>query len=114
MTASVPSIATPICSRTGCGAWAACVPKICVPAEGWSIALHQPLSLLLQLPLCDACFAALKVEDFVGEKSDRSLRQVIALAAGRRPPDFGRAFFERVPLGSPEYRKFRAMSERKR
>jgi hypothetical protein len=101
------------CSSKDCGRLAVCVPKIRVPAEGWPIALHQPLTLLMQMPLCQACFDALKIEEFVGDQSDGKLRQVIRLGAtGRQPPDFARAYFERVSIGSGEYRQFCAMSEK--
>lgn len=97
------------CSREHCAAEARWVPKVCVPATGYPIAGHTPLSCIIGLPLCGACIDTLGVGDLLGPTPQGGeFREAFAIAAGRVPPDFSRAFMARVSLNSPEYAAFQA------
>lgn len=92
-----------------------------MPATGVPIDSHQPLSVLLSLPLCGKCFDALKVSEWilppVDGEDQNSLRKLFEIAArasvpeARRathdpvPPDFERAFFTRVSMDSADFKK---------
>ncbi len=96
------------CMTTGCPHDAKWAPKINVPAEGWSVEMHQPLSFTMSLAVCDACWPDLKASDFVGpelEKEKGNMRQIARLMTkGKCPPDFERAWLSKVSINSNEYK----------
>lgn len=94
------------CAHTGCGRPATHAPKICVPATGWPIDLHQPLSAILMLKVCRQHVAEAfhPTENF---KPGSPLRTVFeVLARGKVPPDFARAFVTPIRLDSDEFQSF--------
>lgn len=110
-----------VCERAGCGRPAKWAPKLCVPASGVPIDLHQPLSIVLCLPVCDEHFAEMKAPEFVEDEKMRKLFRTIAdmsVPADQRhirgpvPPDFARAFFTKLRLDSDEYRAYVAHKEK--
>lgn len=97
------------CSKTGCAAAATCAPKLCVPAQGVPIDIHQPMTMIIGLPVCAAHFAELKTELFLTQITRRSF-ETMARAGKRIAPDFARAFLERIPLNGSEYQTFQRFS----
>lgn len=92
------------CSVTGCphkGEWAI---RARIPAKGWSLDLHRPLSILVGMPLC---------RDHASEQNLLAtfpdLREVVVRildGAGYAAPDFERAWVEAIRRTDPEYLEF--------
>jgi len=65
--------------------------------------MHQPLSAILNRPVCDEHFPEIKLSDLLSD----DIRQIFEIAArGKQPPDFPRAFLSKVSLSSAEYNLF--------
>lgn len=95
---------TPNCCHEGCtrkGEWAV---KARIPAKGWSLDLHTPLSIIVGLPLCrDHASEVTLIQTFP------DLRQIIAgfmSMRGLMPPDFDRAWTEAIRRTDPEFLEF--------
>lgn len=77
------------CSTEGCGNEAAGLLVINVPATGWPIDMHKPLSFILGIKTCDQCLRDCNVKDFL----NGDIKEVIEIATrGRCAPDYERAF----------------------
>lgn len=93
------------CNRQNCqepGKWAC---KINIPAEGWAINSHQPLSMMIGLEVCDTHFTEIKIEDFLTDDLKELAEKVLE---GKQPPDFARAWMSRISINSPEFKKFKS------
>lgn len=92
------------CTGKDCKNDATCVPKLRVPAKGYSLVRHSALGLILDLPLCATCFKAMTIEGFIGENDNLKKTVTAAMTAqGKVEPDFDRAWLEVTHLNSPEY-----------
>lgn len=96
------------CDQVGCKQEAKYAPKICVPAMGWSIAMHQPLAAIMGLKLCEKHCRKFPAKDqFYNEETRetwRTIFEIMARATGSSiPPDFERAFVTVVRLDSEEF-----------
>jgi hypothetical protein len=81
------------------------MPKMNVPATGWAIDQHRPISFVIGLSLCDAHFAECKIGDFLhdGLRGGPSTKDIVRIMArGRCPPDFDRAFLSKCRIDSDE------------
>lgn len=97
-----------ICETKDCGQTAVVVPKLCVPAVGVPIDLQRPVSLIINLPLCDKCAGELVLKDWLSD----DLKRIIEIGfQGKGLPDFARAFFTQVSIGSTEHDLFRRARE---
>lgn len=101
------------CQHTGCPRTATHVPKIMVPASGWAIELHTPLSAIMGLKLCEQHAKEFPARDqfFNAETRDqwRDIFSVIVKAMGSQcPPDYERAFTRIVSLTSHEFKQYEA------
>lgn len=92
------------CASRGCKMPALFSPKIIVPALGWSVEQHQPLSCIVALPLCKVHKANFSIFDAV-KRSDIEL-MFRGIAAGKCPPDFARLTVAWVELDSEEYQSY--------
>lgn len=92
------------CASRGCKMPALYVPKVIVPATGWSVEQHQPLSCIVGLSLCKVHKAKFSIFDAV-KRSDIEL-MFRGIAAGKAPPDFSRLSVAWVELDSEEYRSY--------
>lgn len=103
------------CATKDCSHGAKYIPKICVPAKGWAIDTHEPLSCLMGIEVCESCFKDMTPDMFFGpevSKEPNNMRRVFEIgAAGKCPPDFERAFIERVLISSKEYEKYKRLTE---
>lgn len=106
---------TTACQRQGCTSPALYAVKINVPARGWPIEWHEPLSAILGLKLCHWHLKQFDLAPFVGKAAvpPMSLRPNFEAVArmrgdGAPAPDFKRAFVTGVRLDSDEYRQFEA------
>lgn len=103
------------CIREGCTAKATVAPRLNVPAQGWPIDMHRPMTAIVGMPLCEEHFkdvanleglkAALGNE-IKGGDDLMGLIQATLLAAGKLPPDFDRAWVTRLSINSEEYKSF--------
>jgi len=91
------------CQFVDCQHGAKFIPAICVPATGWAIDVHRPIKVMIDLKLCESCFSKLDVKDWL---DDTMCGIVNRATMGRQPPDFERAFFQRVLVSSKEARDF--------
>lgn len=96
------------CSENGCTRPAEWCPRICIPALGWPIHEHEPMSLVLAAPVCEAHFPGVDLQATLapglidGKPGIRRLVEVITRGAGRVAPDFDRAYIERAALDAPD------------
>lgn len=108
---------TTACQRQGCASPALYAVKISVPARGWPIEWHEPLSAILGLKLCHWHVKQFDLAPVVGKAAvpPTSLRPIFeAMArirgAGAPAPDFKRAYVTGVRLDSDEFRQFEAQA----
>lgn len=99
-----------VCGK--CGKPAKWAPKWCVPATGWPIDCHTPLSALGSFPCCDICIEELNAKAMFAENPHfKDIFEMMARGVKGLPPDFDRAFMTKVRLDSDEYRKFLEITE---
>jgi hypothetical protein len=94
------------CAEDTCTLEATHVPKICIPAIGWPIELHQPLSAVMTVPLCLAHARDFRVRETLELRGERTLRRIFELMAQslkKLAPDFDRAFVVPVSMSSAEF-----------
>jgi len=87
--------------RIDCSAAAVGVVKIHVPAKGWPIEYHQPLTAIIGVNVCPEHGAPSFTKELLGDPLKRTFK-AIATASQRAEPDFDRAWFTVVPFGSKE------------
>lgn len=95
------------CGRAGCGGAASTGFAISVPSKGMAIEEHDPIQIVLSIPLCDKCFEeeTQNVEGWLDLRNGvtkATVREIIAgVCITRRllEPDFARAFMTRPPDG---------------
>lgn len=106
------------CATKECKHGAKFIPRICVPAKGWPIDSHEPLSCMMGIEVCESCFKDMKPEMFFGPALDKipnNMRKIFEIGAdGKCPPDFDRAYIERVSISSKEYAKYKELTTDKR
>ncbi|QFT81191.1 hypothetical protein FIU89_11275 [Roseovarius sp. THAF27] len=92
------------CVKNGCqnkGEWAV---KVHLPAKGWSLAAHTPVSVISDMPLCrDHAEEENLLEDFPDLR--RALCDILE-SNGLAEPDFDRAWTEPVRRSSKEFAEF--------
>lgn len=96
------------CQHKGCEREATHIPAVNVPAMHWPIDAHEPMKLLfLDWNLCrDHAGEAMLKEDFLSPANEK-MREIFTIGAqGKMPPDFDRAFFSLVRIGSKEHTNF--------
>lgn len=94
-----------ICQSTGCTREATHFPKLCVPAIGWPIDAHQPISAVLGVKLCRDHAKAFPPAN----KQTPEVRKAIEAAARmmrKAPPDFARSFIQPIRIDCPEGQKY--------
>lgn len=102
-----------ICCHVDCQLEAKWAPKLCVPATGVPIDTHNPLKIIMSIPVCDDHIGEMRAPDFLSH--DPRLKGIFEMMArGRAAPDFERAFIQRVSLNSSEYKIFRKQQEEHR
>lgn len=90
------------CQHHACDREARFAPVVCVPAQGWPRGLHKPARMIIGVEVCAQHLRDIKVEEMLSD----DIRQVVRLAlAGLCPPDFSRAWVDRIALDHPDYRK---------
>lgn len=88
------------CDRKDCTNDAAVAPKIMIPATGYQIEDHTPISAILGLTLCLGCCHCADPQELLVPE----VRAMIDhMTLNRVPPDYARAWIVAVPLGSDEY-----------
>lgn len=99
------------CAKHGCdrkGEWAI---EAHIPAKGWALDAHTPLSAICGMPLCRDCAAELNLLSTFPD-----LRQMLTetlISAGYVEPDFDRAWTTPIRRSSPKFLEFeRAQSGR--
>lgn len=91
------------CQTTNCPNEAECAIALNVPAMHCPIAEHDPLRLVIGIQLCASCAEEEKAcpQEWINLPH---YRQIFHTAAqGKAPPDFKRAFINRVELDSAEW-----------
>lgn len=94
------------CQREGCKKEATCALGINVPATGWAIDAHKPLHVCFSLVMCDEHYDEidLKTQFFNLERMLEGIFEAAARMQGSSiPPDFSRAFKNKVGLTSEEF-----------
>ena len=94
------------CGIKGCHGTPEWAPKLTVPARGWSIELHQPLTCIVGIPLCTVHMDGFDIFDLFHRKQLREMFQSVTTAAGKCPADVDRLQVSRVRLDSFEYLQF--------
>ena len=103
------------CCWEGCGREASVVPEINIPAQGWPIDAHSPMSCILDIKVCEDHYAKIDINEllFKGGPFNEGLAPMFkAGAAGRQPPDFERAWLSKVPIVSEKYKYFCQMRDK--
>lgn len=77
------------------------IPILEIPAEGFPFDMHDPMRVILFLPICSNHFAILEPTDFL---SKRLKKGVVKECRGKVPPDFDRARIVPLAMDSPAFR----------
>lgn len=93
------------CTVPGCEAEATCLPGVAMPTKGVPIAEHRPLVNAINLPVCDTHFDDLHVDHFLTDEFKSQVERTLA-RHGRPSVNFGKAFMDKVELGSEVHRAF--------
>lgn len=100
------------CAKEGCSRTAEVVPKLLVPhVAGMPVDPKRQHGIMFGMKLCRRCSMTLNVADYVAQPNIIGFFRELARAQAKRfglpyhEPDFARAVFTRVPLGSSEYRR---------
>jgi hypothetical protein len=110
----MPSLITtpPRCNRKHCERLATQALVLNVPAKDCPIAEHDPIRIIMRLPLCDACLKSCNAGEFLSPMmrgKPNPLRKVIltmTVGMGKAPPDFKRSFVTGILLESEEFKAF--------
>lgn len=93
------------CEWHGCEREATHAPKICVPAMGWALETHQPLSVIMGLKFCVEHAQRFDVRGTLAIDEPKSMRRVFEILAGDRcRPDYDRAWVDPIPIESEAFR----------
>lgn len=96
------------CGMDKCEAEATHAVKVCVPATGWPINMHQPATLTVPFKCCRDHVRRFDIQEFF--RLNPKLAEVFRiLLKGKCPPDFERAFVEPIPLDDPDLLKLESM-----
>lgn len=98
------------CMHVDCELDATCAPKLMVPATGYALEAHQPMGLSMGAVICDAHFATLDAHEML-EKNPRLVEIFEHLAKDKAPPDFKRAYLQRLAVDSEEFLVLQKASE---
>lgn len=90
--------AAPRCDRKNCNAWAKYVPVIRIPAKGCPIPEHDPIAIVIEVPLCEAHSNTVKAGEFLTDKLRKAIK-ITCNMTHKAAPDFKRAFIQRKPIG---------------
>jgi hypothetical protein len=102
------------CCEETCSASATHAVKVFVPATGYQIGFHNPLSCIFGLRLCYEHALAFPVQEMLHQDSRlRAIFESAARSVRGVPPDFKRAWHVPLSLDAPEFITFEAMGERK-
>ncbi len=96
---------TKTCEHQGCARAATHAPRLNIPAQGWPIDLHQPISMFIGIELCKD-HAKTFGDGFKWSDNPKLKEAIEIVSRGKAPPDFDRAFHTVTRLDSDEYRKF--------
>lgn len=99
------------CSRHGClnrGVWGL---KLCVPATGFRLFQHQPMTCLVNVVVCDTHIEGVRSEDFVSVEIQNYMVD-FAKKAKKVEPDFRRAYMDGVPVNEREWLLFVAEADK--
>lgn len=97
------------CRHKDCPCDAVAAPAINVPAMNMPIHEHDPIHVVLGMPLCLVHLDQCRVDDFLVEGGD--LEKMIRIRArGSAEPDFKRAWISRVEFDSEEWRILATMN----
>lgn len=94
------------CMRTGCLKDATVVPLLKVPAVGWPMAFHTPLTMFISLECCEEHFHDVNVLEVMTDEIREAMVKAIR-AFRKTDPDFNRAELHPLPLDDPQYKEFR-------
>ena len=92
------------CAKNGCqnkGEWAA---EVHVPAKGWALSAHTPMSIICDMPLCRDHADGENLLDEMPEL--RGTISDVLQANGRAEPDFDRAWTSPVRRSSKRFAEF--------
>ncbi len=99
------------CMRNNCADDATSALKICVPATGYPIESHQPISIFLGVKICLKHAAEVTAQEWL---KDNRMRQMLTMAAaGRAAPDFDRAWLKVLALNDPELLAYEVLTNPK-
>lgn len=92
------------CNKIGCknkGEWAV---EVHLPAKGWAIEAHKPISIICDMPLCKDHAAEASLLEAMPDLRD-TIRDVIR-NANLAEPDFGRAWTTPLRRSSSKFMEF--------
>lgn len=86
-----------VCQRKNCEAPARYLPVIRIPAKGCPLAEHEPLAVIIELPLCERHSNTMKAAEFINQPLRRRVKHACG-SLRKAEPDFKRAFVQRKDL----------------
>lgn len=99
------------CMHADCPNEATCAPKLMVPATDYALEVHQPLGLTLGVTLCDDHIGTVDAAEIVA-KNPAITKIFEIMARGKQPPDFARAYIQKIGLDSDEFKTLHDANER--
>lgn len=90
--------AAPRCARKHCNGWAKSVPVIRIPAKGCPTPEHEPIAIVIEVPLCEYHSNTVKAGEFLTVKLRKAIK-ITCNMTHKAAPDFKRAFIQRKPIG---------------
>lgn len=95
-----------ICCVRDCKSFGSRAIKINIPAQGYAIAQHRPIGMILDLAFCPKHADAAKVDDFLTDDSRASIDAAL-LDSGKAQADFKRAWLKVIRRDGQEFQEFK-------
>lgn len=101
----IPAAHPVLCQLKGCKDPASVAVKLHIPAKGYAIDAHTPITVICGVTLCPAHGVTVKASEFINDDIRKALKW-LCRATHRADPDIERAFASTISIESEEYLNF--------
>lgn len=96
------------CDERVCFRRAVYTPVVCVPYEGFPVAVRSPIIGFVDVHVCPEHWPALKIDELITKKMKDAIEAIAVEHNGR--PAFNRAYLKKIYCHSAEYLQFQQKS----
>ena len=93
------------CQAANCACGATHALRLSVPAKGYARDAHTPITMVVDIRLCERHARAAQPRDLITKKLKENTKDLLK-ALRYAPPDFDRAWVDLIELGGIEYAEY--------